>query len=458
MPSTLRIVGTGVAWNTVATVLVKVLGLASVFLILSRLSVYDYGLVQLVLTVVSTIGGFLLPGLGTVLISDFARLRGEGKIGEVAALARQYVLLQLVLGVLAFLVLFLGSTLLATHLHQPTIGYYLQIVSFSYLAGVVRGLLTVLVTVELRFAFQSVLLVLDEACKLVFLIIGFWLGLGLVGVLYATVLTPVAVTILTLPWGARSLRPILTAPSPSEPWWKLITDHRFWGISASYLTTLNQNVRLWLVQLFLGTEAVGLFSFAQGLASQALGLVTYSQITTPLIARATHEVERFTDLANRGVKYQLWVALILIIPGMAITPFFITYLFPAYHEAIVSTLILLTLLIPSSINVAVAAVYTALQQQRQYFFRATLVKTFLIIILLPILIPFFGITGVALEYTITNYVSVIERTRSLRHLLPGFLRSFGEFFVLDASDRDLFRRLRGIGKGMIARAIVRNNS
>ena len=80
MPSMLRVVGTGIAWNTVATIAVKVLGLVNVFLILRHLSVYDYGLVQLVLTVVSTIGGFLRPGLGSVLISDLARERGEGRL------------------------------------------------------------------------------------------------------------------------------------------------------------------------------------------------------------------------------------------------------------------------------------------------------------------------------------------------------------------------------------------
>ena len=441
MASTLRVVGTGVAWNTVATIAVKVLALVNVFIILRHLSVYDYGLVQLVLTVVSTIGGFLLPGLGSVLISDLARERGEGKLGHVATIARQYALLQVVLGVLAFLVLFLGSALLATYLNQPTIGFYLQIASFSYLAGVLRGLLTVLATVELRFAFQNVLFVLDEGFKLVFLLIGFSLGLGLVGVLYAAVLTPVAVVLLTLPWGAKSFKPLLSAPPATEPWWTLLTAHRFWGISSSYLTTLNQNARLWMVQLFLGTEAVGLFSFAQGLASQAGSLITFSNITTPILAGAVHEPKRFANLGTRALKYHFWIAAFTLIPGMLLTPLFIHVLFPAYKGAIVITLIYLVTLIPSAANVVLSGLYPALKRQRDYFFNATLVKTFTLVISAPPLILFFGIIGAAIEPLITISVSTIGRIRALRTLAPGFLTDVRELFIFDATDRALLKQI-----------------
>lgn len=441
MPSTLRVVGTGVAWNTVATVAVKVLALVNVFIILAHLSVYDYGLVQLVLTVVSTIGGFLLPGLGSVLISDLARERGEGKLKEVATTARQYALLQAVLGVLAFTVLFLGSAVLATYLKQPTIGFYLQIVSFSYLAGVLRGLLTVLATVELRFAFQNVLFVLDEAFKLVFLAIGFWLQLGLVGVFYATVLTPVAVVLFTLPWSAKSFRPLLTAPRATEPWWTLLTAHRFWGISSSYLTTLNQNLRIWIIQLFLGTEAVGLFSFAQGLASQAGSFITFSNITTPLLASAAHEPKRFANLGTRALKYHLWIALAALIPGMLLTPIFIHVLFPAYSDAIAITLIYLVTLIPSAANVVLSGLYPALKRQRDLFFNATLVKTCTLIVSAPPLILFFGIIGAAVEPIITISVSTIGRIRALRILAPGFLTDARELFVFDSTDKALLKQV-----------------
>ncbi len=441
MASTLRVVGTGVAWNTVATIVVKILALANVFLILRHLSVYDYGLVQLVLTVVSTIGGFLLPGLGSVLISDLARERGEGRLGQVAAVARQYVVLQILLAVLASTLLFLGSTLLATHLNQPTIGFYLQIGAFSYLAGVLRSLLTVLATVELRFAFQNILFILDEGIKLLFLLIGFGLGLGLVGVLYATVLAPIAVVILTLPWGIKSFKPLLSAPRAAEPWWTLLTAHRFWGISSSYLTTLNQNSRLWMVQLFLGTEAVGLFSFAQGLASQAGSLITFSNITTPLLAGAVHEPKRFANLGTRALKYHVWIALATLIPGMLLTPFFIHGLFPAYSGAIVITLMYLVTLIPSAANVVLSGLYPALKRQRDYFFNATLLKTFTLVLSAPPLILFFGIIGAAIEPLITISVSTMNRIQALRTLAPGFLTDVRELFVFDATDRALVKQI-----------------
>lgn len=458
MSSTLRVVGTGIAWNTIASIAVKLLAIANVFLILKHLSVYDYGIVQLVLTVVSTVGGLLLPGLSSVLVSDLARMRGEGKVGQASALARQFFILQLILGAIAFLVLFFGSSLFATHLHQPTIALYLRIASFSFVAGTLRALLTVLTAAELRFKFQSVLSIFDEAIKLLFLFGFFALQLGAGAVLYATVLAPLAVVVLTLPWGIRSLMPLMRAPAAEEPWHKLILSHRFWGIASSYLTTLNQNARLWVVQLFLGTEAVGLFSFAQGLVSQAVSLVTFPQIAAPIIARAAHAPERLADYANRALKYQLWIALLALVPGALITPFFIHRFFPVYEGATLMTLIGLFMIIPAAVNVPIGGVYAALKQQKELFVRATLVKSVVLSIILVPLILTLGTTGVMVEFVVTNLVSVIERTRSLRHSVPGFLRSWRPFLVFDATDLELFRRMQGPAVAFINRVILRHDA
>lgn len=457
MTSTLRTVGTGIAWNTVASFAVKGLALANVFIILRHLSVYDYGIVQLVLTVVSTVGGLLLPGLSTVLISDLARDRGAGNTTNATALARQYFFLQLVLGLVAFLVLFVGSSFFATYLHHETLAFYLRISSFSFLVGTVRGLFSVLATVELRFAFQSVLSILDEGVKFLLLLVFFWFEMGAAGVLYTMVLAPLVVVLVTLPWGISSIKPLFSAGPAEEPWWKLVRGHRLWGVSSSYLTTLNQNVRLWLIQVLLGTEAVGLFSFAQGLVSQAIGFVTFSAIAAPVIAQATHIPKRLADFANRALKYQLWIAIAALIPGAIITPFFISLVFPVYVGATTMTMIGLVMIIPAAVNVPVAAVYAALKQQRQFFMRATLVKTVIMVSILPPLLFTVGLTGAMIEIVITNIFSVVERTRSLRHSVPGFISSVRPFFVFDRSDAEILHRVGGPFRQLFARVTLTND-
>lgn len=440
--SMLRTVGMGIAWNTLASILVKVFTLANVFLIVSHLTVYDYGLTQLVISVFSTVAGLLLPGLGSVLIADLARDRGAWRIAQLGTLARQYLVLQIILGTLAFLILFAGSLPLAAYIHRPDIGYYLVIIAFLFLTSPFLGVLGVLAAAELRFGLQSALSVLGEAIKLLFLLIFFYgFGLGISGVLLSMVLTPLVISVVTLPWAWKSFKPLISAPPAEESIWKLMTSHRLWGIASSYLATLTQNLRLWFIQLFLGTEAVAFFSFAQGLFSQASALITFGVVTNPVLAHAAHDPERLGDFTMRTLKYHVWIALAALVPGMIVTPFFIHWFFPAYAPAILISVIYLLVLIPGAVNIATTAAYTALQKQREYFFRATLVRSVSIAILTPPLLLLFGLIGSAIEPILTLSISTFERIRMLRLLLPSFVPSLSTLFVYDATDRALVSRL-----------------
>jgi O-antigen/teichoic acid export membrane protein len=278
--------------------------------------------------------------------------------------------------------------------------------------------------------------------KFFFLIVFFYgFGLGISGVLYSMVLTPLMISIITLPWSWKLFKPLISAPPADEPIWKLVTSHRLWGVASSYLTTLTQNGRIWFIQFFLGTQAVAFYSFALGLFSQASALITFGPVTNPVLAQSSHDPERLGDLTMRTLKYHLWITFAALIPGIIITPFFIHWFFPAYAPAMLISMILLLALIPNAVNVATSAAYTALQKQRDYFFRATLVRSVSLVLLAPPLLFFFGLVGAAVEPIITLIISTIERARMLKSLLPNFKPSFSVLFTFDTVDRALTRRL-----------------
>ena len=111
--SIVNTVGKGVAWSTVGTVLGKVFMFANIFIILRYLSVYDYGLGQLVLSVVSVLGILLLPGLASTIVADLGAERARGEFGRMKSIFRQFFSLSIVLSVVAWAILFFGSDIAA---------------------------------------------------------------------------------------------------------------------------------------------------------------------------------------------------------------------------------------------------------------------------------------------------------------------------------------------------------
>jgi O-antigen/teichoic acid export membrane protein len=448
--SLLRTVGVGIAWNSLASLMVRAFALANVFLILTRLSVYEYGLVQLILSVFSTTAIFLLPGLISSVVADIARTREEGRAADAALLARHYVLLQFILGVAGFCVLHFGAGALTHYLNLEHVGNFLSIVALLFLVNPITSITLMLANAELRFKLQAAVSMVEEVSKFVWMSVLFYgFGFGASGVLWAMVLAPLTGGILLLPWTFSLFLPLFTQKTRKNfSFWTIFRAHRRWGIATSYLGTLNQNIRIWTVQILLGTEAVGLYSFAYGILSQAGSLITFSQVANPLLARAAATGVRLADYANRVFKYHIWFVLLALPFGLLVAPYFVSILFPEYVPAIHATMIMLLALIPSAAAVVSTSVYPALKLQKD-FFRAMVLKVTLTAVTLPLLVMGFGLVGAALEIVLTNSISVFERTRSLRKHLPGFLRPLRLLITVDGADRGAITRTIGQLKARI---------
>ena len=104
--SFIRTLGTGFAWTTAGMAVGKAVALFNIFLILSQLTVYEYGVTELVMSVVSTVGLFLLPGLAATVTTDLGVERTGREYGRMNALFSEFLTLNIALGVCAWAVLF----------------------------------------------------------------------------------------------------------------------------------------------------------------------------------------------------------------------------------------------------------------------------------------------------------------------------------------------------------------
>jgi len=436
--STAGIVGRGIAWSAAGAMAGRVIGLANILLILTHLSVYEYGLIELTMSVVSTIGLFMLPGLTSVIIVDMGTEQASGSLGKAKGLFLQYFGLNLLLGITAWALLFFGSTIIAQLTGNLLIDVFFKAISFIFLISPFRVASSMLATVLLRYGDQSFFSVVEECVKGLFLIIAFYgYDLGAMGLLYANVLAPLFAVLIFLPRTLSAYRHFSNASfEVSRPVWQILSDHRKWSVGSSYVNTLSQNARIWIIKLMLGTEAVGIFAFAYGIFSQIVGLLPLSSVLTPLVPHYMADSVRLGRLIRASIKLQIVLAASIVVIGMIATMHFVHFLFPKYEAAIPLILVAMFAIIPNGIASTLNPVFAAFKAQRSIFF-ATILKLTLIVGILPVSLYLIGLVGAAVELLLTTTASMIERYFRVRRFVPEARIRLKEFVRMDSFERDI---------------------
>lgn len=437
--SIVRSISKGIAWNTAAAVAGKLLVLVNLFFILRTLSVYEYGLSELVMSVVSMLGILLLPGLGTAVIADMVHEKARGDEGNPRSLLYNFYVLSAFLGAVAWAVLFFGADMAASLAGNASIGTYIQIVSFLFLSSPLRMVTTIVATVERRFADQSFFGVTEEFFKtlgiFVFLVC---LERTVDGLLYATVLAQLCAVLVYAPRTWSGIRN-LGHHGKRHALLSIVRFHRKWSIAGTYVSSLTQTLQIWLIRLFLGTEAVALYSVAAGILSQVSTLLPLGTILGPIVPAYMHMKDHMRRLVLAALKLQTVLAIGLYVAALVALPFFM-HLFPHYQTAAWMVPILLIALIPMSFLNITAPVFTALKEQRS-FVESTGLKLVLTALCFPIGMLSGGLMGLAIANVVVLLVSACERWIRLSHIAPELRVTPRDLIMLTSEEQMLMRTL-----------------
>ncbi len=225
--------------------------------------------------------------------------------------------------------------------------------------------------------------------------------------------------------------------------WHIVRFHGKWGVASNYLNSFSQNMRIWIIKFFLGTEAVGLFSLASGLVSHTSSLIPLGQVMSSIIPQYAQDTNRFYSIITKSIKYQLLAYLLLGVVAFFAFPPIIIWLFPNYASALPLFKGMLLILIPSSFATIFNPVFFTLKAQKSLFFATTL-RAIFIAVLAPISIILFHQAGIVVEYITTAFFYSAERYRVLKKLLPGFSLNVKKFFTMDDEDKMVLQRIKGL--------------
>src|SRR3989344_497720 len=132
-------------WN----ILSKTLSLAGSLFILANLSLYEFGVYQLVLAFYGFIGGLLMKILNDVIVNDFIRFRASGEESKARKLIYEFFFIKMTLASVLTICLFFGARVFSG-IYDAQVADFFRIVSFLFIADGLYTLIKMILESERR--------------------------------------------------------------------------------------------------------------------------------------------------------------------------------------------------------------------------------------------------------------------------------------------------------------------
>lgn len=430
----------GAVWLSGGALLLKLVSFLNIIFILRHLSVYEYGVAELVLSIIPLLSPFLVPGLSYAVVADMGVEKGKGNLSGVRQLVDNFFKLQFFLCFIAWAIIFFGANAIS-HFYPESIGNYFRVVSFIFLLAPFRSMFSIFLNVHLRFFQQSLLSLIEECSKLFFLFVFFALFTNnTLALLTAIVFSQFAMLAAGAPFFLKVYRS-LPRPVQKVPFWHLLRNHGKWSIFSAYLGSFTQGAQLWIIKFMTNTEAVALFAVAQGFIGHIVSLLPTDKILTPIIPRYAHDEQKLYRIMHTGIKYQLAGGILVSAAAFLFAPTVISLIVPKYLPSMELFRILLFSIPILGFVPVFNGVFFAFKKQRNLFFANLVYKTVPLLTFTPILIYFFGIKGIALAGVLAALFFVSERYKVVRKILPRFKINFKELLSIDEYDLIIFNEL-----------------
>jgi len=421
-------------------VILKVFSLGSFYLIINGLSLHDYGLITLALSVsgpVLALSGF---GLDDLVVAQGARARGEKRWKDFASIYGGFALTKVLFTGFIVVLLFWFRTLLGGQYRELLDQFFLPLVVWIAVASI-RTLLDSTLQMEEKFSWFAKANILENAVRLAIVAgLFFTHAMSVPALLWAYVAAKAVGGILISPALFRVTLISVSFVSMIRSYIRFIAGQGRWEIFRMLTGSLFSGINQWIVGLFLGLEAVALLSFASTMNSFLGFLLPFRQILFPIMARLSSEPKTSSFVARRMSKYSVWLnSAIVLLAGIG-APLVVAIFAPQYNAAVPVFWLLSFSQILNAISTSHGTLLYALSEQK-FLFKLSLLGTILAMSVLPLFTWLFWVYGTVLENHLATALIIWLRERRLRqkHHLISF--SFKDLLVFDHFDRMAMKRL-----------------
>lgn len=419
----------------------QIVSFVSALVVIKLLSVYDYGLWQLILAALGIFLIFTFPTIDKVVIADSSVEYGKKNFKNYKAILKQYSFLAISLAILVFFIIFVGAPLVSM-ITRKNLTLFFRVISFSVLTQAILGIYNVFFSTEMRFKSLAILTIASRISYLVLILLFLlFFKMGILGVILSYTLAPFITVFIFLPIFLKRISWLIKIEEGDRKiFWQSFKKHGKWALGTDYVTQFVGNLRPWITGYFLGVNSVAILSVAKSFYETLSSFFPFTQVFQAIIPRTIFDKEKFSRLFQKSIKYSTWLYFLLFILGIIFVPIFIKIVFPKYLSSIPLFLIISFSLLPLGASVIFNYIFYGLKAQKELFI-SSLVKAFSVAIILPFSILLFGLRGTALEFTLLAYLIVLTRYFIIKKVQPDISFNLVELFRFDQQDRILIEKI-----------------
>ena len=429
----------------------KGISLINSYFIISSLSVFSFGLYQLVLSFVSIVRGLGINFFDGLVAIEMRRYLNVKRLDQAIRLFKENAYLKFLLSSVFTVVAFFGSDIVAGW-YGRDIGLLIKWASALFLLGSVQSLTSIFLQSVVSFSQQG-FNAIREITKLGILIYLVFTGrIGIAEVIAAHVIADTLATILfTGLVVVKKFRQAfaLVIPAPEALMLPMVKKEGLRIFTVFGLKEVLQNATPWLVKVLTNTEGVALYALSVNLIGYMQDYMPFTAIKSMLALKADNQQELQFVFA-RAVKYTFWIGFAFLLAGAVAVPPLVTLLFPAYAPAMPVFYAMLAVL---PLYGVVKATHATLAVLREYKVLAMRLVNEVAILFIGsvLLLPVFGVVGIGIVYFLRH----LERTWFLYTQLvrryPDFKIKLWRLFRIDATDRKFFGQIFQQTKSLLGR-------
>ncbi len=444
----------GEATGRVFGILTKVTAMVNSFLVISALSVFQFGFYQLILSFTSLARNLSVDLFDGLVSLEMRSYFSKGNTEFAKKLFKENSVFKIAVALLGSAAIFFGSHIIARWYGQD-VALLIKWVSVIPLINALQSIISIFSDSIVSFADQSIPAI-KEIIKLILLVLFLLLyKFTLLQVIVAYVISEAAGTAIFL--GVIFIKKYreVFAGVRAHPERVMIPFVKTHGTRVFFIYGMKQvlsQIEPWLIKLFISVEAVAYYSVAFTLISLLQDLMPLAGFKAVLYLKINNE-EALSFIYKRVVKYLLWAGGALCVASLIGVPLGALLILPKYLPAMpVFVLLACTLPLYGVMKITT----TTLGVLREYKTLAKRLINELLILLVGavILLPRIGILGMG----VIELTQLSVRTWFLYGQLikkhPIFKVKFRNLFGWDALDKEYAGKAFGHFRGFFRKKTV----
>ncbi len=435
----------GLFANSATRSAVKVMAFFTFLIITRELSLFEYGYLQLFFSLLGPAGMLTLLGLEKVVTADIASFVGQKKYEHSRRLITGYAINTAVCTSVVLVVAYLARTLLQPYVAVDLRQYFI-LTALLIIGQNGMNLVSVIFTGYERFIAVALVQSGESALRFVFAVLLLLFGhFSIATVIAIYMASKMATWILALPFAIATMRRAqaqLSDTPTASPFRDLLRRHGKWEIGNGVLDTVSANIWPWLLQFFIGTQAVGIYGFAEKVVSFINTALPVEPVLLPIISRSVHEKKEISRIIIMKAKKYLAAAYLVIFVVVALLcGWFVHRFVPGYAAAIPFIIAMSAGLLLDIYGVGQASLLYAYKQQRAIF-GLRWILIFVRFFLQAGFMYMLGIWGLLLSNWMVSLFIYAYRERILRRNVDFPLWDWRIFFTFDSYDRMILQLFR----------------